>query len=147
DGTARCSTEPGASADGSSVELCDDLDQDCDGDPLNGLDVGGACTGLGACGAGVRECALDGSVRCSTMPGGSADASQPEVCNGVADDCDGTPDQGGPGAGVSCSTGLAGVCASGTTECRGADGIVCAPSVTPGSVPEMCNGLDDDCDG
>ncbi|MBK6512522.1 MAG: putative metal-binding motif-containing protein [Polyangiaceae bacterium] len=40
-----------------------------------------------------------------------------EICDGLDNNCDGTPDDGDPGAGLTCSTGLLGVCAAGTTAC------------------------------
>ena len=49
------------------------------------------------------------------------------------------------GGGKSCDTGMPGVCADGTTECHGAGDIVCRPN-TPSST-EVCDGLDNDCDG
>ena len=46
--------------------------------------------------------------------------------------------------GEACATGLAGICATGTTQC--VDGaVVCVQ--TNQSQPETCNGVDDDCDG
>jgi len=70
-----------------------------------------------------------------------------ELCNGLDDDCDGSADDGDPGAGVACTTSLPGACAPGTTACAGPSGIVCAPDVQPGSLAETCNTVDDDCDG
>jgi hypothetical protein len=66
-----------------------------------------------------------------------------EVCNGVDDDCDNLTDEDLGGA--PCETGFPGVCATGTEVCNGADGIACTPDV-PGS-PELCDGLDNDCNG
>ena len=42
-----------------------------------------------------------------------------EVCNGLDDDCDGVVDEGNPGGGASCSTGLPTPCDTGTTLCTG----------------------------
>ncbi len=47
-------------------------------------------------------------------------------------------------SGVSCNTGQLGVCAQGTLVCQGGQ-PVCAPVATPS--PEVCNGLDDNCNG
>ncbi len=68
-----------------------------------------------------------------------------EQCNGIDDDCDGTNDEGNPGGGQNCDTGLVGACSLGTLQCQGSAGLVCV-SDTPAS-PEICNGIDDDCDG
>lgn len=70
--------------------------------------------------------------------------SQTETCNGKDDDCDGLVDEGNPGGGASCSTGQYGVCAAGTTACT-SGAIVCNRNTAPSG--EVCNGLDDDCDG
>src|SRR5690606_10128540 len=67
-----------------------------------------------------------------------------EVCNGLDDDCDGAVDEGNPGGGGACATGQAGVCASGTFFCQNG-GLTCQANQSPGA--EVCNGLDDDCDG
>ncbi|MCK6544988.1 hypothetical protein L6R52_03915 [Myxococcota bacterium] len=68
----------------------------------------------------------------------------PEVCDGLDNDCTGAADDGDVGAGLACSTGEAGVCASGTTYCT-AGALTCVRDVGPSD--EVCNGLDDDCDG
>ncbi|MBP7147527.1 MAG: thrombospondin type 3 repeat-containing protein [Acidobacteria bacterium] len=67
-----------------------------------------------------------------------------EVCDGVDNDCNGIPDEGDAGGGSPCSTGLLGVCAAGTLLCDGGE-LVCLANLGPG--PELCNALDDDCDG
>ncbi len=75
-------------------ELCDGRDNDCDAETDEGWDVRGVCEGVGACGIGVLECGPDGrSTRCSVMPGGSEDASMPELCDGRDNDCDGNADE------------------------------------------------------
>ena len=79
-----------------SAETCDSLDNDCDGTADNGFDLGAACDGSGECGAGVRECDGSGAAICSTDPGGSADQSAPETCDGLDNDCDGAADDGFP---------------------------------------------------
>ncbi len=45
-----------------------------------------------------------------------------------------------------CSTGLPGVCGGGTTVCT--NGVSsCAPAIMPGTLAEVCDGLDNNCDG
>jgi hypothetical protein len=131
-----------AAAGPAGAEVCNGLDDDCDGATDDGLDLGAACElGLGVCrAAGVRVCDAAGGVVCSATPGlpGS------ETCDGRDDDCDGEIDEGDPGGGVDCPTGDLGACATGVTHCR--DGApVCDAVTTP--EPEACNGRDDDCNG
>ncbi len=123
------------------AEVCDGADNDCDeavdeGDPGGGA----ACDSgePGACSAGETRC-VDGALACL------ADAvPQAEVCNGADDDCDGATDEGDPGGGDACDTELPGPCAAGETRClEGA--LACIPDAEP--VDEVCNGVDDDCDG
>lgn len=55
----------------------------------------GVLCGVGDCAGGTTEC-IPGTeeTRCSTMPGGSEDQSQAEICDGRDNDCDGTIDFG-----------------------------------------------------
>ena len=104
DGRVICSTGPGASEDEAAIEACNQIDDDCDGRADEDFSLGQACDGRGACGAGTRECAADGSARCSTEASGSDDESFPEGCNGSDDDCNGAVDDGAACGGDTCLT-------------------------------------------
>ena len=128
---------------GQMLESCNGLDDDCDGSVDEGDPGGGAAcdaAALGECENGTEHC-VNGAVKCV------AATPQPETCDGLDNNCEGNVDEGNPGGGTQCSTGLLGLCSSGITDCAGANGVVCAPVITPGQLPESCNGLDDDCDG
>ncbi|WP_426748873.1 MopE-related protein [Myxococcus faecalis] len=67
-----------------------------------------------------------------------------ELCNGVDDNCDTVADEGDPGGGDECATGLLGVCAKGTNACTQGT-VVCVQNQTASA--EQCDSLDNDCDG
>jgi hypothetical protein len=124
------------------MELCNGLDDDCDnmvdeGNPGGG----GACTAAapGICANGSLTC-QNGMLQCA--PGQPLPS---ELCNNLDDDCDGVIDEGNPGGGASCVTGLPGICSAGTTACM-AGGLQCVQNQQ--AQAEICsNNLDDDCDG
>ena len=119
-----------------SPEVCDGLDNNCNGVVDDGL--GSTTCGTGACQMTVANC-VNGQPQVCTP--GTASA---EVCDGVDNNCNGTVDEGNPGGGAVCNSGLPGVCAAGTTACSSGT-IVCIQNVQPAT--EVCNGLDDDCNG
>lgn len=101
------------------VELCDALDNDCDGDTDEDFStLGGACQlGVGACeNAGFIVCSPDQTtVECDAVVGTPTAEICGNVidedCDGVADECSGAGGTGGAGgtAGTAGSAGIGGV--------------------------------------
>jgi len=124
-----------------SAEVCDGLDNDCNGQVDDGNPGGGsACsTGQqGVCAPGTTAC-TGGAIVCNRNVNPTA-----EVCDGLDNNCNGSVDEGNPGGGVPCNTGLPGVCAAGVTACQGGQ-VVCVQTVF--ATAEVCDGLDNNCDG
>ena len=101
------------------------------------------CPQLGICAGQVR--ATCGDDRVFGPCEAPADLVQPETCDNLDNDCDGTTDEDFAELRRPCDDDDADVCALGLWQCDPAGtGLICV-----GDQPqtEACNGRDDDCDG
>jgi hypothetical protein len=132
-----------------SAEVCDNRDNDCDGQSDEQVATNGdSCdTGLlGVCQSGALTC-VRGNNNCTP-----SQTAGTESCNGLDDDCDGETDENADSEALTaeCYSGLAGtagigICQNGLRFCAEGTFDACEGEVLPET--EICNGLDDDCDG
>ncbi|MEM9071131.1 MAG: MopE-related protein [Myxococcota bacterium] len=152
----RCSGAGGA-------EVCNRIDDDCDGTVDEGFDLNADTSNCGACGRvcrftnavaacdagvctlascsdGFEDIDSDPATGCEyeCTPSGGVDD-----CDGRDDDCDGAVDEADPMVGTACGS-ATGACTQGVNSCQ-LGAVVCVGGVSAQS--EICNDADDDCDG
>jgi hypothetical protein len=148
--TCDCDDTEGANAiNPDANEICDGIDNNCNntiedekllvGPPVDNLKLGSVCEDM------TKKCII-GNWQ-NDYVGNINYQYVEKKCDGLDNDCDGIIDEG-----CICINGSTqnfgpeeGECLQGTKTCVDGDWVITTPEVA--SIPEDCNGKDDDCDG
>ncbi len=131
-------------------ELCNGIDDNCNGLTDEDVPPLPICLSLGVCSVVVARCAGAAGWVCDYPPAYQAVETR---CDGLDNDCDGLTDEDLQGNGLSLGAPCVGpgVCGPGTVVCSpltlAATCSTLVDGTTPRAGPELCNGLDDDCNG
>jgi hypothetical protein len=148
-----CSVSPGP-------EVCDGIDNDCNGVTDDAVNTPNFCRQLGACGGSSPVClgpqgwccnyGADVEMEPDANPCGIKVVDDELLCDDIDGDCDGGTDDMYDNRNEACAD-------SGVGACQGTGTYVCTADMmgtecvidSPGSPPahEACDGIDNDCDG
>jgi hypothetical protein len=118
-----------------AMEVCDGIDNDCNGETDE--ELGSTICGIGLCEHEVANCFAGEEQICDPL-----DGATPEICDLIDNDCDGDIDDGLSDEQVSCGVGQ---CEHTVSACVDGVPMVCDPF--EGATPEVCDDIDNDCDG
>jgi len=127
-----------------TAEICDGIDNNCDGQVDNGIDPVAITCGVGACQANGQRVCVGGQLVDQCTPG----TPSAEVCDNIDNNCDGIIDNITPTP-TTCGVGA---CANtGQQICQGGNIVDTCTPLPPGvegpfGDPSCSDGFDNDCD-
>lgn len=151
-GDAETDGAPSSMPDGSLMmctptgpETCNGKDDDCDFRADEDVTApANNCLQRGVC-AGTTPVCATGKFVCRYNNDFEMDETR---CDGKDNDCDGKVDESFSALGMSCEVGIGACKVTGTRVCNAAGtSLVCDVENPKDPGEEICNGIDDDCDG
>jgi len=126
------------------AETCNDMDDDCDfrvdeevRPTDNNCNQTGVCAGTKpVCVGGMFGCHFDGTYEVDEV-----------TCDNLDNDCDGLVDESFPNLNKSCEVGIGGCKATGKYVCAATGIDLRCNAVAKDGVAEVCDNVDNDCDG
>jgi Notch 1 len=127
--------------------VCDGLDNDCDGVVDEDYVVTDTTCGVGACAAAGQQVCQGGGMEVDTCVPLSPPPSEIDtLCDGQDEDCDGLTDEDYVVTDTTCGVGACAVAGQRICQVGGSEVDNCVPNEAAAS-DEVCDGIDDDCDG
>ncbi|HTU62802.1 MAG TPA: MopE-related protein, partial [Polyangiales bacterium] len=125
-------------------ELCNDKDDDCDFKvDEDVVPTSNDCNQVGVC-AGTNPICAAGEWICRF---GDKYEMTESLCDGLDNDCNGKVDESFAMLGGTCEAGVGACKTQGVLRCASSSKSLSCDAVPGSGGDEICNGLDDDCDG
>jgi hypothetical protein len=135
---------PPGDCDRDAKEDCNGRDDDCDFKVDEEAAIAkNDCETHGVC-AGTEPICLGGKAACRYPPEWEMDET---VCDGLDNDCDGRIDEAFKKLGDTCSVGVGACTKEGRMACNAAGNDLVCNAEPKKSKQEVCDGVDNDCDG
>ncbi len=140
-GVVDCNDNDSSVYPGAPDIICDGVDNNCDGTPDDGYIPSNTTCGVGVCQSTGQLICQNGQLVDTCVPG--SPTGNDDNCNGIDENCNGTPDENYVPPPTTCGVGV----------CQSTGQLICqngslVDTCVPGSPQtEICDGLDNDCDG